>query len=364
LRTRWGEWSSHPDDNFFEWENVNNSIKYFFENTKFQNDINNRDLLYEILKQKILEKRHFLLQQSELLNSTELTKSHQVNYLDKILKEQFDSNSIKEFDSDNNFERLDDQNELISIFKQHQENLSDKWEQYLYEYNHIFQKFRGLNNLKLLEIGVQNGGSLQIWKKYFGAKSVIHGIDINKEVCKMILGQGITLFCFDASDRIEFQNWKQNNFNYNIIIDDASHIQEHIITAFEVLFGDVIPGGYYVVEDIHTSYWDTFLGGVRKSNTAIEYFKKLIDVINFFHTDNNYKISLNAFEIYCVQNIRSITFVDGMAIIHKRVIPRNRGFKRVMTGRESPVSTDLAIYGKIGNLYLHTEMLSENVEYN
>ena len=60
-----------------------------------------------------------------------------------------------------------------------------------------------------------------------------------------------------------------------MILDDGSHINEHVIFSFQQLWGNVKSGGVYIVEDVGTAYWDEYGGGLRKEGTSIEYFKKL-----------------------------------------------------------------------------------------
>ena len=70
---------------------------------------------------------------------------------------------------------------LVTLFNK-SKNLSSKWVKYFDVYEENFLKFKG-KNITFVEIGVSNGGSLEIWKKYFGPNSKIIGIDINPE-CK------------------------------------------------------------------------------------------------------------------------------------------------------------------------------------
>ncbi len=224
---------------------------------------------------------------------------------------------------------------LAQVFKSHKDNISDKWENYIYEYDAHFRKYQN-KPMNLLEIGVQNGGSLQIWKKYFGAQADIHGIDIEKSVCNMALGDGIRTSCFDATDEVQLQNL--GNQIYDIIIDDGSHLCSHVIKSFTYLFKAIKPGGYFVVEDTHTSYWEQWEGGLNKIGTTIEYFKKIIDLVNYFHIrDDAFKASLTPHEIYCFQWVKSIKFVDSMIIIEKNQEARSMPIKRVMTGTVAPI---------------------------
>ena len=119
------------------------------------------------------------------------------------------------------------------VYSKHQDNLSDKWDNYLEIYQIHFQKFIG-NSPTFLEIGVQNGGSLQIADKYF-VNGNIYGVDINPEVCKMNLGKNIKTHCFNISEK---EKVEQNigTTSFNIILDDGSHQAVDIIQPLKRCF--------------------------------------------------------------------------------------------------------------------------------
>ena len=168
---------------------------------------------------------------------------------------------------------------LVDIFKSHDQNLAYKLSSYVQLYTDEFLKYRiSGRDIHLLEIGVFNGGSLQLWRKYFGPTSVVTGIDINPKVCNMDLGEGISLLCLDATKLESVAYLKV----YDIIIDDGSHINEDVINTFTNLFPKVLSGGVYVIEDIETSYQASHGGGLRQPKSTIEFFKLLLDVLSFY----------------------------------------------------------------------------------
>mmetsp|Transcript_8434 Transcript_8434/g.12568 ORF Transcript_8434/g.12568 Transcript_8434/m.12568 type:complete len:383 (-) Transcript_8434:110-1258(-) len=224
------------------------------------------------------------------------------------------------------------QDSLVSIFKSHRGRFADKWENYIYVYEYEFEAYRKTSSpVNILELGVSFGGSLQIWKKYFGAESTVVGVDIDPDVCNEDgYGDGIYVYCFDAVDISPLQVVLEEH-NIDIIIDDASHISKNIITTFEAAFRGLRPGGLYIVEDISTSYWtDVYGGGMRHPGTTIEYFKLLVDDINHLYAyDINSK---SAHDAYMGRWIDHIKFEDGLIIIKKRHSPRVRRNARVFTG--------------------------------
>ncbi|MEK6734861.1 MAG: ankyrin repeat domain-containing protein [Pseudomonadota bacterium] len=256
---------------------------------------------------------------------------------------------------------------LSDIYYNHIGHVSDKWEQYLEVYDNAFHKYIGKNPISL-EIGVQNGGSLQISSKYF-INGNIYGIDINPDVCKMSLGNNITTYCFDAKDKQRFEYYF-NNTVFDTILDDASHINSDIILTFRNLFPHVKPGGVYAIEDLHTSYWMAYGGGYLKQYSAIEYLKKFIDLLHAHHInndmvathDNNEFINnLSIEDRYVFEWLESVSFHDSIAVIRKLTAPRTKSFKRISTGDECPIN---CIVKQNYNQKNHNESQEDQILYS
>ena len=233
----------------------------------------------------------------------------------------------------------DDLNSLLSISKNHAGNSFHKWEHYIAEYDERLSKFRN-KNVSLLEVGVQNGGSLQLWKKYFGNSALIHGIDIDINVCKMDLGDGIHTFCFDITNETAWADHSRS-YSYDIIIDDGSHLNPDVINFFKRAFPLVKPGGWFIVEDVLTSYWTTFGGGYQNPNSMIEFFKSLVEIVNFFNYARDEHLTLNSFERLAINYVKGVTFIDAMIFIEKLKYPRQTASRRVIGGILAPVEQDV-----------------------
>ena len=67
----------------------------------------------------------------------------------------------------------------------------------------------------------------------------------------------------------------------DVIIDDGSHVNEHVLISFETLFPLLHENGIYCVEDLQTSYWTEFGGSEDDPRTSMNYFKKLADGLNW-----------------------------------------------------------------------------------
>jgi cephalosporin hydroxylase len=127
-----------------------------------------------------------------------------------------------------------------------------KWRHYLEAYHRHFAKFVG-TEVHILEIGVFSGGSLQMWKDYFGPGCRVYGVDIREE-CKVHEQESIRILIGDQGDLGIWKAVREQVPKLDIVIDDGSHVVQHQITSLNALLPHLRPGGVYMVED---SYWVT-----------------------------------------------------------------------------------------------------------
>jgi hypothetical protein len=165
--------------------------------------------------------------------------------------------------------------DLARLFFAHRGRLIHKPLHYLDIYDRHFSPWRG-KAVRFLEIGVFQGGSLQLWRNYFGERATIFGIDIDP-ACS---GRA------DAPNQVRIGSQEDPSFLTgvvaemgppDIILDDGSHIGRHQTASFKALFPLLAEGGLYVIEDLCTSYWPDHEGGYRKRGSAIELAKQMID---------------------------------------------------------------------------------------
>lgn len=172
---------------------------------------------------------------------------------------------------------------LRELYAAHTGKVSDKWALYLDEYDRLFDSWRD-KPVRLLEIGVQNGGSLEIWRRYFPRAQAIVGCDINPDCARLGYGDPrIELVVADACDAAACAGLWENHPEFDIVVDDGSHFSGDIVRAFLLHFPRLAGGGLYVVEDLHCSYWDKFDGGLYDPYSAIAFFKRLVDIVNHEH---------------------------------------------------------------------------------
>lgn len=203
-------------------------------------------------------------------------------------------------------------NPLRRYFDNNQGRLLYKWLHYFEVYDHHFSRYRG-KPVNILEIGVFNGGSIQLWKDYFGPQANIYGVDIDPR-CKQFEEENVHIFIGDQADRSFLRQLREEIPRPDILIDDGGHLMHQQIATFEELYPFVAEDGVYLCEDLHTSYWPEWGGGTRKPGTFIEYAKRLIDSLNGFYNNAPERFSPASI----TRSAHSLHFYDSMLVIEKR----------------------------------------------
>jgi len=204
------------------------------------------------------------------------------------------------------------------VYRNHQGYACHKWVHYPFIYDQIFARYLDAERpLRILEIGVQNGGSLEIWKKYLPPGSEIHGLDINPKCLELEFNAGIHFHLGSATDDA-LMNRLFAGMDFDVILDDGSHFCNDVISTFLNLFGKIRPGGTYIVEDLHTSYWEDFGGGLRNRDSSIEFFKQFIDTLHADYLAENQipeGLDRRPFMAQFRQEIASVSFFDSICAV-------------------------------------------------
>ncbi|NBW21533.1 MAG: class I SAM-dependent methyltransferase [Caulobacteraceae bacterium] len=183
-----------------------------------------------------------------------------------------------------------------------------KWEHYFPIYERHFDCWRN-KSVTVIEIGVFKGGSLELWSKYFGPHARVIGIDINPDCVKYDKNNPYVRIG-DQQDT-NFLNSIIGEFGTpDIIIDDGSHKMSDVVNTFNFLYPQLSKNGVYLIEDVHTSYWPEFDGGLHYE-TTINRSKNHIDELNAYHSRGLINPTI-------VTNItNSITYYDSV-IVYER----------------------------------------------
>jgi FtsJ-like methyltransferase len=171
---------------------------------------------------------------------------------------------------------------LWSDFLDNDKRILHKWKHYFPIYERHFKDFV-YRPVTFMEIGCGRGGSLQMWKRYFGPHARIIGVDVNPD-CKTFEEDQVEVHIGQQQDVQFLQSVIHGVGIPDIVLDDGSHVMSDITSTFQFLYPRMAKNGIYMVEDLHTSYWEEYGGGLRKPTTFIELCKALIDELNADHT--------------------------------------------------------------------------------
>ena len=226
------------------------------------------------------------------------------------------------------------------LFEEHR--CIDKWVHYFPIYEQWFSPYRG-KEIVFVEIGVQNGGSIQMWRDYFGKDAKIVGVDIEAN-CKQFEDANNNIFV-EIGSQEDPDFWRAFREKYprvDILLDDGGHLSNQQIVTFREMFPHIKDGGLYMCEDCHTSYWDLVVtktetgerkllqhGGVGDDGTFIEFTKKLVDELNAFHAGEKFPLTYNTL------NMGGIHFYTSVVVVEKKQIPFEPFDLRI--GKETPV---------------------------
>lgn len=140
-------------------------------------------------------------------------------------------------------------NPLWEYFEAHREGPGIwKWRHYFDIYHRHFSKFIG-TDVHIVEVGVYSGGSMQMWRDYFGPRCKIFGVDI-EPACKAYEAEDVRIFIGDQEDRGFWRRFRQEVPRVDIVIDDGGHHPEQQTVTLEEMLPHVQPGGVFLCEDI------------------------------------------------------------------------------------------------------------------
>lgn len=139
-----------------------------------------------------------------------------------------------------------------------------KWRHLLATYDRHLAKFRG-REVHILEIGVYSGGSMRMWRDYFGAEVHVYGVDI-EPVCRRYEDDRTHIFIGDQADPNFWKEVLRKVPRLDIVVDDGGHEPEQQIATLESLLPNLQPGGVYICEDImeRSNPFHSYLGGLSR----------------------------------------------------------------------------------------------------
>lgn len=208
-------------------------------------------------------------------------------------------------------ERPEPKGELEAIFYSGKCRRIHKWTHYFEIYERHLAKYRG-SDFRMLEIGVFGGGSLDMWRTYFGPRAIVYGIDINPD-CKALDTKETPVRIGSQADPEFLCSVVQEMGGLDVVLDDGSHKGAHQWASFNALFPLLRNGGLYIVEDTHTSYWLSF----SPLKSAIGLAKRIVDDMHAWYSGKRTKTPGQT-------QVGSVHFYDSVFVIEKRIRERPR----------------------------------------
>lgn len=192
---------------------------------------------------------------------------------------------------------------------------SDKWEPYFEVYERHLTRYRG-TEFNFVEVGVQKGGSLDMWHSFFGEGANITGIDVDPECANLVYDTPkIRVEIGDQGDAAFWDKFISENVAINVFVDDGGHYMDQQILTFEKVFPTMPLGSIYICEDCHTSYMSHNGGGLNRPGTFIEYAKQYVDVLHW-EWKEQYTTKLEKLHKMSI-GLTGVFFYDSMVVFEK-----------------------------------------------
>jgi SAM-dependent methyltransferase len=200
-------------------------------------------------------------------------------------------------------------NPLLQYFDSHQSGKGIwKWRHYFEIYHRHFAKFVG-REVHIVEIGIFSGGSLDMWKTYFGRSCHVYGVDI-EPACKNYESERVKIFIGDQADRNFWKTFREQVPVLDILIDDGGHAPDQQIISLEEILPHLRPGGVYLCEDVS-----------RVHHRFAAYVSGLVDNLNAWTGEFDHS---PAPTLGFQRQIHSIHQYPFVTVIEKREHPEDR----------------------------------------
>lgn len=223
-------------------------------------------------------------------------------------------------------------NELSMIATRYGTDKGPLGHNYTCVYSLFFSPLKN-NPIALLEIGFYQGASIALWDAYFiHPQTRIYAIDFDDTYFNRIVScsNRCSVHRIDQENPVQLHMFIDTMCNaFDVIIDDGGHSMRQQITSFTVLFPYVKPGGIYIIEDLHTSYWHEYgsSGSLEEpaasAHSTIRFLQALVDDINFVGARTScadkekatpaLRNTLSDYQ----KNIKAIHFYSSLCIIEK-----------------------------------------------
>lgn len=184
---------------------------------------------------------------------------------------------------------------------------------YLHNFCNDYEKLLRKDVKTLWEIGILDGASLRMWSDYYPNAKII-GYDI-EDKSSLSFNDNVSVKLLDQSNKSQLSELAKQT-DIDIIVDDGSHIIQHQILTFEMLFNCLKSGGQYILEDLHTSTNVHNANDYRFYNNkgALQY---LLDILSN-NIPVNYPGQTNTQQV--IDSIDKIQIIGNLTTNNKRSI--------------------------------------------
>jgi hypothetical protein len=198
-------------------------------------------------------------------------------------------------------------NKLFKYFKSSPCS-SIKWDNYFEIYENSLKKFIN-RDVKLVEVGIGNGGSLFMWKNFLGKKAKIIGVDLNPDA-KKFEKYGFKIFIGDQSDPLFWNHFYKKIGRIDILVDDGGHTNLQQITTLMESIRYIKNNGIIFIEDTHTSFMN-YKGFKNPSkNSLINFTTNMIESLHRRNPMIKKKINFFSKKIYSIEYFDSIVKIN------------------------------------------------------
>lgn len=204
--------------------------------------------------------------------------------------------------------------DILEMFLEHRGEGIDKWHHYLPLYARYLAQWRN-RRVRFLEIGVYKGGSLEMWRSYFGPEAVIYGIDIDPS-CARFDDQSASVRIGSQDDPDFLSRVVHEMGGVDVVLDDGSHMMGHVRASLSALFPHLSEGGCYIIEDLHAAYWEAYGGGLEEPMNFFNLVREMIDDLHSWYHEGRVNHSATS------GSVRGIHIHDSMVILEKGLAHR------------------------------------------
>lgn len=202
--------------------------------------------------------------------------------------------------------------DLGGIYAGHEGAVVHKWHHYLPIYERYMSRFRG-TSVRMLEIGVAQGGSLEMWRRWLGPEAVIYGIDI-RDKCARFNGVHGQVRIGSQDDPEFLARVVDEMGGVDLVLDDGSHEMAHIEASLRALFPRLSNGGVYLIEDLHSAYWTRWGGGLAAKANFFNSLRDLVDDMHHWYHEGEVTRPMVA------QGLAGIHIHDSFVVLDKDMV--------------------------------------------